>query len=224
MSEPTKEQLCTRLAVINDHYKETMFYGDYPLLGVKVHNAEINAIFALIESSGENEKITLYPGRRWDELSREQQAQYLKDCEEGARNTRLGPAPDIKPGVNIGPLSGPRAISAKEVEDAMRQVEKWHRAWVYEVDGATPFEDSALAVIRSVIDDYATVKAECVTLGEAAEKFSKELSSLRDLLKAVDDRLRATREWVQKNGGTYYIEASLAKLKSAALALSEEKK
>jgi len=118
--------------------------------------------FEPIESSGEEEKTTLYPGRRWDELSREQQAQFLKDCEEGARNARLGPcdrpdagigqyagfsAPDIKPGVNIGPLSGPDAISAKEAEEAMD--------FIGRAEGADAEEhallQAALAVIKAAL-------------------------------------------------------------------------
>jgi len=114
--------------------------------------------FEPIESSGEEEKTTLYPGRRWDELSREQQAQFLKDCEEGARNARLGPcdrpdagigqyagfsAPDIKPGVNIGPLSGPDAISAKEAEEGrnnmdaklLTEILEFHGKWLKSIDG-----------------------------------------------------------------------------------------
>ena len=114
--------------------------------------------FEPIESSGEEEKTTLYPGRRWDELSREQQAQFLKDCEEGARNARLGPcdrpdagigqyagfsAPDIKPAVNIGPLSGPDAISAKEAEEGrnnmdaklLTEILEFHGKWLKSIDG-----------------------------------------------------------------------------------------
>ena len=123
MSEPTKEQMRTRLAVINDHYKETMFCGDYPLLGVKVHNAEINAIFALIESA-----------------------------------PAPSPSPDIKPGVNIGPLSGPGAISTKEVEEAMETL----RGLLECVPGDEFFDkgQAALAIIRAIIDDYERVRAE----------------------------------------------------------------
>ena len=43
-----RERLLTRLSVISDHYKDTMFHGDWPVLGVQVHNGEVEKIRALV--------------------------------------------------------------------------------------------------------------------------------------------------------------------------------
>ena len=85
-NEISKGQMRTRLAVINDHYKETMFRDGLPPLGIQAHDAQVAAIRSLIESSGDKEQET---------------DPFLSNL-YGVKSAP-SPAPTIKKDVTVGP-------------------------------------------------------------------------------------------------------------------------
>jgi len=120
----------------------------------------------------------LNPRMEWPPLIESSGEKGLQDWKPGmegiggwTRESAPSPSPDIKPGVNIGPLSGPGAISTKEVEEAISDVDYFLRSTSddgYQLDDAR----IGFAVIKAALSKPVPTSAEREELLEHFNEWS----------------------------------------------------